>query len=348
MERGLTSVFVLALSKFDLASETGMPVRDLRPFTHTLSRRFQVASLVTRPKSFMVNFEPLQAIVLRDRVKIFNVEPNEEKYMKVFLAKLQRPSSAPFEHRALEYLLSIAVKRLEQEAEELAPKLDIILDNVTQEPTSQHLWDLREISDSIESHGTYVRQALKAIGEMLSKEEEMRLMYLSARSVDTRLKNHRDVELIFEAAEDRLQALDHSFTLMQNRITNAEQFLAISNATQRNNIIRITLITSFFSVALAGCSVVAGIFGMNLTSGFEADPKLFYYTVAALSAIFSGVVFQGYRVLSKIAGDIPSHGIGNKLGFSNPNHDTPLAPNHNDLNDRNSNQNQVYAKHKES
>lgn len=292
-----------------------MPLRDLRPFTHQLNRKLQVAGLVTRPRSFLINIEPLQSIVMPDRLQIFNVEPEDQAYMTSLLRKLQRPSQACFEHRCLECILAISVKRLEQEANSFEERLTLVLNNATKNPTSQHLWDLREISDTIEAHGAYVRQTLSAITGVLSKDEYMNMMYLS-RSQSVRHSNdHRDVELILEAAEDRLQALDHSCTMLQARITNAEQYLAVSNDTQRNEIIRITLYATIMSLGFAATAVVGSVFGMNLTSGLEHDPDAFYKVTAGMGLLFLGMLFEGYHMIRKVDTDRPRPKTGRSFKF---------------------------------
>jgi magnesium transporter len=315
METGVAVVTERKVSKYELSYETGMPLRDLRPFTHQLNRRVQVAALVTRPRSFLVNFEPLQAIVMPDRLQIFNVEPEDQPYMTALMRKLQRPSQAAFEHRSLECVLSITVKKLEQEASSFDDRLTSVLNNATRNPSSQNLWDLREISDTIEAHGAYVRQALSAITGVLQKDELMNMMYLARNQTGKVVNDHRDVELILEAAEDRLQALDHSCVMSQSRITNAEQYLAVSNDTQRNEIIRVTLYATIISLGFSAVAVVGSIFGMNLNSGWETDPEMFLGVVVAMGFLFLGVLAEGAFMIRRIDADRPRSKAGRTFKF---------------------------------
>jgi magnesium transporter len=250
-----------------------------------------------------------------DKLLIFNVEPDDQAFMTALLRKMQRPSHATFEHRALECILSITVKRLEQEAGSYDEKLTQILNNATRNPSSQNLWDLREISDAIEAHGAYVRQSLSAITGVISKDDYMNMMYLSRNMVDKFSHDHRDVELILEAAEDRLQALDHSCTMLQSRITNAEQFLAVSNDTQRNEIIRVTMYATIASLGFSAVAVVGAIFGMNLTSGLEDHPTMFWNVVMAMGGIFLGVILGGLDKLRRIDSDRPRSKAGRTFRF---------------------------------
>lgn len=307
--------FFLEISKYELSYETGMPLRDLRPFTHQLNRKLQVAALVTRPRSFLVNFEPLQAIVMPDRLQIFNVEPEDQPFMTALMRKLQRPSQAAFEHRALECILSITVKKLEQESGSFDERLTQVLNSATRNPSSQNLWDLREISDTIEAHGAYVRQALIAITGVLQKDEFMNMMYLSRNASGKMSHDHRDVELILEAAEDRLQALDHSCVMQQARITNAEQFLAVSNDTQRNEIIRLTLYATILSLGFSAAAVVGSTFGMNLTSGLEEHPEMFWTVVAGMGCLFVAVLLEGAYMIRRIDSDRPRSKAGRSVKF---------------------------------
>lgn len=307
--------FFTEISKYELSYETGMPLRDLRPFTHQLNRKLQVAGLVTRPRSFLINCEPLQAIVMPDRMQIFNVEPEDQPYMTALMRKMQRPSQAAFEHRALECILSITVKRLEQEASSFDERLTSVLNNATRNPNSQHLWDLREISDTIEAHGAYVDQTLGAIAGVLQKDEYMNMMYLSRNASGKQSSDHRDVELILEAAEDRLQALDHSCTMQQARITNAEQFLAVSNDTQRNEIIRITLYATILSLGFSAVAVIGSTFGMNLVSGLEDSPTMFWSVVLGMGCLFLCILAEGAYMIRKIDSDRPRSKAGRSVKF---------------------------------
>jgi hypothetical protein len=67
----------------------------------------------------------------------------------------------------------------------------------------------------------------------------------------------------------------------------------------RNRIIYINLHLSMFGVGLALATTVAGVFGMNLTSGLEEHPSLFWTTSAASVGLAAAVYLGTWAHVSR-------------------------------------------------
>jgi len=100
--------------------------------------------------------------------------------------------------------------------------------------------------------------------------------------------DHEEIELLLEAY---LQAVDGTFSqakLLNKEIDSAMDLLMLRLDTARNSLLRIDLmVSSITSVAAVG-ALVAGIFGMNLSSGVEDTPHWFWGVASTL--VFGSII----------------------------------------------------------
>jgi len=98
-------------------------------------------------------------------------------------------------------------------------------------------------------------------------------------------------EIAIEAYSSRLEFLADQIDSLTDFIGTARNSLEIALDSERNRMARLELYASMLSLPLAGIGAVAGIFGMNLRSGFEEAAHMFALvtgiTVVIAMAAFS-------------------------------------------------------------
>jgi magnesium transporter len=127
---------------------------------------------------------------------------------------------------------------------------------------------------------------------VLSSEADMAAFYLAdARDgVGGRLEQHSEIEILLENYARRLDELRNGVSELQGFISATEAYLKIRYDGQRNKIMRQTLLLSMATFSVGAGTAVSSVFGMNLLSGFEHHPQLFW-AVAGGVALSSGSVF---------------------------------------------------------
>ncbi|XP_049852535.1 uncharacterized protein LOC126332387 [Schistocerca gregaria] len=287
---------VRKITKYQLALETRLSLRDLRPFTNYTEGKRQIGTIVVRPTALLVNIKSIQAIIDASTLRLFNLGGDKEyDQMKQVLDKIESSSAETFELRCLDAILTVAVERLEEEHRLVSKNLQGVLEKVISDRSFSNLWDLREISDVVEAFEACVDQTLKAVQDVLSSDEDMAMMYLTkfASGISQPVSEHAEVEMLLESFDDQLQELENSAVNMRNRITNAEQFIGMSVDAQRNRIIRLNLYVAIASFGTSTASAMTSVFGMNLTSGLEHSPHAFLNVLTAIGMVVTVILAQG-------------------------------------------------------
>lgn len=280
-----------------------MPLRDLRtlmPHKREMCKT-QLASIIVRPRSFLLNIEPLQVIVTYNNLLVFNVDEDEQVFFQMLLELMERSNPYIFEQKALEIILTITSNKLKTQYLIFENKLPELLEQVTDTPTTSLLYQLRLMSDSIEQQSDYVGYILRELNKLLMHDEDMAMMYLSTthKGLIQSVSDHDDIEMIIESSVDRLLEIENNLKTMKNRILNAEQFIQISAETERSQMIKMTLYVTLITLGLTASTSFFSAFGMNLISGYEHDPSMFYQVLNVALVIFTFLVSIGFYLIRK-------------------------------------------------
>jgi len=104
-------------------------------------------------------------------------------------------------------------------------------------------------------------------------------------------QTHVEVELMLESYHSRFESYFKASYIMRKQIAATLELLEISLDKQRNNLIRLNLQLSIATISLGVGAWVGSTFGMNLVSGFEEHPNMFY--MVRMIAVVSVVVVAG-------------------------------------------------------
>ena len=290
----------LELTKIDIANSCGFELRVLRSIAQadllekqsaeqdeiTESQKRKIATIVVRPHAIVLHMGALQAIIMSDKLLLFNTKNALMKSIasnfSTMINKTSHTSSASlthtaflnFEFRALEALLSQLFGALDQEFQSLHPEVQRIIEGLYVSQMPEQLNELMHVSNWINDFQGRVRKVQTALNELLNSDEDMALMSISDPQKRDIL-DHNDAELLLEAFAHSASELDNKIISMQSRIRTTEEFLKIHYDSQRNRLMRINLVVGFATLATSICAFGASIFGMNLTNHLEQHPHAF-------------------------------------------------------------------------
>ena len=137
---------------------------------------------------------------------------------------------------------------------------------------------LHACKDTVNELETRVRNIRRAILTVLDEDEDMALMYLSKLRENPFITDmqqyeteHEEVELLLEANLQDVSGMATRLELLISLIDNTEDFVQIKLDTARNKLLFIGTVIAMINCCLAGGSLVAGIFGMNLENGWDNE-----------------------------------------------------------------------------
>jgi len=163
----------------------------------------------------------------------------------------------------------------------ITPLVENVLDELSAKkvnPETLHkLLPMKDFISLFEIETTLMRNCLN---EVLQNDEDMVNMLLSEKKkhfgTPPPIERHEEVELLLENYCSQMVGISQEAYYLRKRIESTQSIIELKLDTYRNHMIGINMQLAMAGTALAGCTVVAGIFGMNLLSGLEAHPQAFW------------------------------------------------------------------------
>ena len=157
-----------------------------------------------------------------------------------------------------------------------------------------------------------VSEARQSLLGLLGSPTDLRGLMLSPCVREQPEVSEDAVELLLESYTARLSHMLLRIALVKQRMASRASMANMSMIIQRNRIMRMNLHTSIGAIPLAACSVVAGMFGMNLHSGLEDTPGIFTQ-VLTCSLVMGAVLHAG--MLYTIFGQDPRRKHVSEAGY---------------------------------
>ena len=313
------SVEKLSASPRDLVKNFDILARDCR-LLQTSSAHVDV-----RDDYFIFRFPPFAGAVRYDRaLLVSNESPSAAQALK---HRLLQPLAAdgssvdggfghnrlPFEHRVLEAVLhedtlhkwdrymrlqqliksTIATFTPQEHSGALLSLLSTswILNTAREDA----LYRLLTLSKSLGQLDLDVKSSNDALSTLLASDEDMAALYLSHRAAGASrpIDQHTEVELMLENYATEHDDLSDRISALQDQVNTCRSIEQLKLTNERNRIMRIELLLGFGTASLALCAAVAGFFGMNLHSGVDEVPGLFWAVTGGTSAVGMGL-FCGF------------------------------------------------------
>jgi magnesium transporter len=293
---------LLHLQKADAAAALGLMVRDMRAVD--ASFRSSSPTIVARDAGIIVHLEHVRVIVTPDKVLVFDPgNPDVEAFVPRLQRRLLSPSHPmPFEFRAVEGVLVDVCSSLNAQLGALTPATDLVLDTLSTTTdfggdTVQHCLDrLLPLENALNEFAVKVDQIRRALNQVLASDEDMSTMYLTVFR-DTgqrrRVDQHDEVEMMLENYIKQIDTVHSEVTSTLRAVKATENVTQIRLDAMRNRILRLEVFLNLGAVSVAAGGLVAGAFGMNLATGWEEIPGVFW--IVSGSAV--GVSLLTFRVI---------------------------------------------------
>lgn len=215
----------------------------------------------------------------------------------------QEPTLTPFEFVALEAMLSQTCRNLHSTTSALQTTFDRLLLRFSENeaiPTAA-LQDMLEIKDAAEELRSDTADFKTAVSDVLRDEADMAAMYLTdqAQSRHRRIGDDDELELLLETYRHHASSLDGQVTTLLSRLASINSHVTLLLSATRNRLLNLEITIAFGTMGISLAGVVGAFFGMNLRSGFEDDPNLFYYATASAIILALATLRLGRRALLK-------------------------------------------------
>lgn len=302
------------------------------------------AALWVRRDALVVSLEGVRAIILHDRLFLFDTEgASMGPAFNVIVERLGsiggglglEETFLPFEFRALEGILIYACVALETEFVSIEPALTRSLETLAVALTVERLEELRGLEQRLNSFYGRARKVQHVLQDVLDEDEDMANMYLSEARKHPDLRrnplDHEEAEQLLETYMQMVDDLTNRAALLNQAIDDTENIIEIHLDIKQNKLLLTSLLLSMASTVLGFGSLVTAVFGMNLRlpSTFAALPSSSTYFWGVVGSLLAAMAVGMGLLLgwSKSLGLFPRRRVLKAPwhGRSEPSWD-PLAP----------------------
>lgn len=315
------------LSKRDLAQTLHVQPRDLRKVLSASQRRL-ISGVNVRDKCIILHLEHVKAIIMSDRMFLFDhARDARVKTFSLFLPSLlyeprvgaiasasasangngNGNGSPPFELRALEAVLIEVTESLDAMLKEMTPRMLELLHDLTVVQSTANLSALVSANDSLSSFDARVQSLRHALTELLNNDEDLAGLFLTEKRA---IQDHGEAEELVENYLMQVEETSERIAELQTRFRNVMSYIQIHFDSQRNRLMRMSLVVSLGALSATTTATGAGLFGMNLMSGLESNPHAFYAVSGTLLSI-GALLFSGsymlYRRTKRLDVDFSDH-----------------------------------------
>lgn len=302
----------------------GIRLRDLR---NSNDDRRDIAELLARDDHFIVNVDHMRVVVTRHNLLLFEAHREQTKNfasrLRHVLQKEAIPRKAavepsqyfvtcePFEFVVLDEILNAILSQYHARLALILPVVDRTLTAIA-ESTSANSGDddslirLIPMQRALSTFQTSVKELYTALEDTLADDLDVERLCLTFKSPKYRtestrltfvkfalLSSHSVVEMLVENYSKRTEEMLNEVKQMQQEITATHQVVDMTMNSNRNYLMRLNLHISLAAMSLAAGSVIAGVFGMNLTHGFEEHATAFYAVLTSIP-ITIGLIYSSF------------------------------------------------------
>jgi magnesium transporter len=296
--------------KSELIAKYGLQPRDLRKIDSSV-----LPHILVRPSAILINLLHLRVLIQSDRVLVFDAYGSTDSYTQsLFMYDLEgklrqkadpRNGSTylPYEFRALEAVLISVTSGLEAEFALVRDPVTHILRELEEDIDRDKLRHLLVHSKKLGTFEQKARLVRDAIEDLLEADDDLSAMYLTERRSTGNPRDeddHQEVEMLLESYHKICdEIVEISGNLINNIRTTEEVVRAILDA-NRNQLMLLELKFSVGTLGLAGGTLIAGLYGMNLKNFIEESDWAFG-SVSTICFVSTAVIcVYGMRKLRKV------------------------------------------------
>ncbi|KNC85121.1 hypothetical protein SARC_02676 [Sphaeroforma arctica JP610] len=266
-------------------------------------------TILVRPNVILTNVGDCRALITKDSLTMIDMpvcrtSGNPCEHIDRLLTRqdeeCQEPheEALPFEFRALDAVLEVECNQLRASVEILKPEffadLQLLTESIQQSMSNHTPVLLRLLSHNkrlfqLEKEVCGMKRAVEAV---LMSDEDMAQMYLTDFASDGKprsLEDHTEAEVLFEQSLYLIEELEREVLQLKSIARETEEFVNINLNSQRNAIMTLSLKLNMGMLSTSVLACVAGVFGMNLSSGLE-DANGMFIGVTASAVTVTGVL----------------------------------------------------------
>ncbi|GAA5877559.1 hypothetical protein JCM8547_007731 [Rhodosporidiobolus lusitaniae] len=299
------------LDKSAVIERFGLLPRDLRSIdAHILDVR---PALIVAEKSLIICTPIVRAIIAADCVVLIGTDKDnpicDEEQSRQMAESVQRvmeyldmaggatdPKKAPFELRALEALLLLTVRGLKDLSIRLQERVYKVIPQLRFGVSPAELRDLLEVKRTVEDCLMGGRAMQSALAEVLADDQDLAHLYVSDAVTGKKrsVEDHVQAELLLEYYERRLDETSESCERLSSMLAEVDSNINLVLASTRVRLQNLELQTAIGTLALGAGATISSVFGMNLTSGLEDHPWMFWAVTSGSVTLMLGVTAIGY------------------------------------------------------
>ncbi|KAI0316087.1 Mg2+ transporter protein cora-like protein [Amylostereum chailletii] len=293
----------------DLCSEHRLNPRDLRKIDSRIPNL--VPTILVRHEAILVNVLHLRALVKADAVVLFDTYGSTDSRLhSVFLYHLehnlklkgQAASGLPYEFRALESIFLSVVSALEAEMVFIRNLVGGLLAELEDDIDHDKFKRLLHYSRRLTSFQNRAKLVQEAMEEVLEQDDDLAAMYLTDRKNGVRrsTSDHEELEVLLETFAKQVEEIVNEAENTQSNVQSTQEIVELILDSNRNALLALDLKVSIGTMGIGVGALIAGLFGMNLTSHIEDDPYAFFAMTALASLVTAMVAWGGMRRLAQI------------------------------------------------
>ncbi|KAK5065395.1 hypothetical protein LTR84_001233 [Exophiala bonariae] len=296
--------------KSELIAKYGLQPRDLRKIDSSV-----LPHILVRPTALLINLLHLRVLIQSDRVLVFDAYGSTDSYTQsLFMYDLEgklrqkadpRNGSThlPYELRALEAVLISVTSGLEAEFALVREPVANILQALEEDIDRDKLRHLLIHSKKLGTFEQKARLVRDAIDDLLEADDDLATMYLTERKLTGTAReedNHQEVEMLLESYHKICDEIVEISGLLISNIRNTEEVVKAILDANRNQLMLLEIKFSIGTLGLAGGTLVAGLYGMNLKNFIEESDLAFGGVSVICFALSAMICVYGMRKLRKV------------------------------------------------
>ncbi|KAM0748912.1 cora-domain-containing protein [Meredithblackwellia eburnea MCA 4105] len=307
---GDVTTLARSFSRLELCTRYGLQPRDLRKLDSGVPT--VVPTILVRKQAILLTILHLRVVITEKEVSLFDSVGTEDSWLKgVFVWHLEHALKAgpktpqghlPYELRALESCLISVTTALENEMVNIRGLVVDLLEKLEGHIERDNLLLLLRLSrklSAFQKRATLVQECLE---EVLENDDDLDAMYLTAKAKGTgeRINGHEEVELLLESFGKQCEEIVSEVEGLNANVRTTEDIIELILDSNRNTLLGLDLKVSICTLGITTGALVAGLFGMNLTTHLETHPYAFHLTALFSFSLAGVVTIVGLRRLRKM------------------------------------------------
>ncbi|XP_021732848.1 magnesium transporter MRS2-11, chloroplastic-like isoform X2 [Chenopodium quinoa] len=301
------------INRRNLLKTSGLRPRDIRSVDPSLWLTNSMPSLLVREHAILLNLGSLRAIVMQERVLIFNYNRRGGKaFIDSLLPRLKSVNtngvlSMPFVLEVVEAALVSRIQRYEQRMMEIEPRVQSLLEVLPNRLTGDILEQLRTSKQTLVELGSRAGDLRQMLLDLLEDTQELRRICIMGRNCTVDRITHslecsvpldkdiaeeeEEIEMLLENYLQRCESIHGQAERLLDSAKEMEDSIAVNLSSRRLEVSKVELLLQVGTFCVAIGALIAGIFGMNLRSYLEEHVFAFWTTTAG---IMIGIVVGFY------------------------------------------------------